>query len=466
MSFLTAKSTIESTQIFNIVKKMPKGALLHAHLEATVDAGFLLKSALEHTNVCIRAASTITKETLGSTLPDFAPRPVAGSYESPATITSPNYVPDTYVSAQKVRREWPEILGGPEGFDRWVIQSLTINPSEAYDTHNTTVKIWNKFQSCFTVIRGLLAYEPVLRKFLRQLFESCVEDGISYAEFRWNFTPKDNILTSEDGTCYIDHDRLLSIFQTELELYLQNLRDAGRSDLFHGAKIIYTFVRIISVEELEWYLEDCLALKKKYPQLIAGFDVVGPEDVMHPLIYYLEPLIKFRNKCEALGIDLPFLFHAGETLGDGNSTDQNLYDAILLGTKRIGHAFSLIKHPTLMRLCRERNICCEVCPVSNEILRLTASIPAHPIAAMLNHGVPIALASDDPGIFSNIGLSYDFFQVLVSSEISGLMTLAVLARESFQHAILDEEEKKRALAVWDARWARYIEEVVSTNGIL
>lgn len=47
----------------------------------------------------------------------------------------------------------------------------------------------------------------------------------------------------------------------------------------------------------------------------------------------------------------------------GNSIDKNLYDAILLGTKRIGHAFSLIKHPTLIRLCRERNICCEVCPV-------------------------------------------------------------------------------------------------------
>ncbi len=30
---------------------------------------------------------------------------------------------------------------------------------------------------------------------------------------------------------------------------------------------------------------------------------------------------------------------------------------------------------------------------------------------MLNHGVPIALGSDDPGIFSNMGLTYDFFQV-------------------------------------------------------
>jgi len=42
------------------------------------------------------------------------------------------------------------------------------------------------------------------------------------------------------------------------------------------------------------------------------------------------------------GVDeIPFIFHAGETLGDGTEADNNLYDAILLGTKRIGHGFVL-----------------------------------------------------------------------------------------------------------------------------
>lgn len=69
----------------------------------------------------------------------------------------------------------------------------------------------------------------------------------------------------------------------------------------------------------------------------AGFDLVGPEDALKPLIYYLEPLTKFVARQKELGIDIPFLFHAGETLGDGTHADMNLYDAILLGTKRIGH---------------------------------------------------------------------------------------------------------------------------------
>lgn len=34
MEFLTAKKTIEKTKLFKTVKKMPKGALLHAHMDA------------------------------------------------------------------------------------------------------------------------------------------------------------------------------------------------------------------------------------------------------------------------------------------------------------------------------------------------------------------------------------------------------------------------------------------------
>ena len=71
--------------------------------------------------------------------------------------------------------------------------------------------------------------------------------------------------------------------------------------------------------------------------VLAGFDLVGPEDTTKPLIDYLVPLLRFKDRQKELGLDIPFIFHAGETLGDGTAADDNLYDAILLGTKRIGH---------------------------------------------------------------------------------------------------------------------------------
>lgn len=74
----------------------------------------------------------------------------------------------------------------------------------------------------------------------------------------------------------------------------------------------------------------------------------------------------------------------------------------------------------------------------------------HPLPIVLNHGVPVALSSDDPSVFGNMGLTYDFFQVsflvvsvaggscigpnqvLVASEVTGLSTLGALARDSIE----------------------------------
>lgn len=102
-----------------------------------------------------------------------------------------------------------------------------------------------------------------------------------------------------------------------------------------------------------------------------------------PLKSFIEPCLRFQKRQKETGIYVPFIFHAGECLGDGNATDENLYDAILLGTKRIGHgfvsvhcppdkltylgwfsSFSLAKHPLLMELCKEKGIAIEVCPIS------------------------------------------------------------------------------------------------------
>jgi adenosine deaminase CECR1 len=66
---------------------------------------------------------------------------------------------------------------------------------------------------------------------------------------------------------------------------------------------------------------------------------VGNENELKPLIDYIEPLLLFRERQKVEGVDIPFIFHAGETLGDGTAADMNLYDAILLGTKRIGHGY-------------------------------------------------------------------------------------------------------------------------------
>ena len=37
-------------------------------------------------------------------------------------------------------------------------------------------------------------------------------------------------------------------------------------------------------------------------------------------------------------------------------------------------------------------------------------MPMHPLPIMINNGLPVALCSDDPAVFGNMGLTYDYFQ--------------------------------------------------------
>ncbi|RPD64537.1 Metallo-dependent hydrolase [Lentinus tigrinus ALCF2SS1-7] len=461
MEFLTARQKIVGTKIFDILSKMPKGGLLHIHLGATVRPDILLNLGLLYPAIHVRASAPITETTIKTTLPIFSALPKE-EWTATCSLTDSSYKPDTWVPLQNARNNFSPALGGPEGFDRWVIDAMMINPSEAYGTHNTPDLIWKKFQSTFTVSEGMYGYIPLWTEYIRQFFLSSVEDGISYTEPRMIFFG--DFVTGADGRKNVSHRDCLAIFDRVVKEVKEDLTKQGRGDDFLGSRIIYSTLRLVAPEQLEHYLEDCLALAQEFPHLIAGFDLVGAEDSLKPLIHYAEPLLKFIERQKELGLYIPFMFHAGETLGDGSPADMNLYDAILLGTKRIGHGFSLYKHPRLMELCKEREICIEVCPISNEILRLCGSMPMHPLPALMNQGLHVALCSDDPSIFGNMGLSFDFFQVFVASEVNTLATLREFVWDSIRFSSLSDDEKSRAYGMLERQWSKFIQYILTTYG--
>ena len=116
---------------------MPKGALLHAHLDATVNAEFLLELALKQPGMHLRIHKPLVASSLSENLPEFRILPEAQFSD----LGSLSYNPGSWVSLQNARKNFPAQLGGQEGFDKWVIGSMTINPAEAYGTHNTTAKV-------------------------------------------------------------------------------------------------------------------------------------------------------------------------------------------------------------------------------------------------------------------------------------------------------------------------------------
>jgi len=187
-------------------------------------------------------------------------------------------------------------------------------------------------------------------------------------------------------------------------------------------------------------MKQCIYAKKAHPHLIAGFDFVGPEDRGRPLQDLVPEIFWFKKRCMEEGLEIPFFFHAGETLNDGDTTDENLFDAVVLNTRRIGHGFSLYKHPLLIEMIKEKKILVETCPVSNEVLRLTSSILSHPVPALLARGVPVSLCNDDPAMLGQgtTGVSHDFWQALQGWDNLGLAGLGSLAENSVRWAAFED----------------------------
>jgi aminodeoxyfutalosine deaminase len=136
--------------------------------------------------------------------------------------------------------------------------------------------------------------------------------------------------------------------------------------------------------------------------------------------------------------------HAGETVGPAE-----VWAAVTeLGAERIGHGIGSAADPRLMEHLAERGITLEVCPTSNLRTAAVLALPEHPLPRLRAAGVPVTLATDDPGMFhtdlnAEYQLCHDVFGM-------GVPELAEIARTGARAAYCSPDLRDRMLAEIDA----------------
>ncbi|PSN58687.1 cat eye syndrome critical region protein 1 [Corynespora cassiicola Philippines] len=499
--FLANKGLIEKlSKLFRIAMELPKGAVLHLHFNAVISPARLLEQARGMENMYIKSTIPLLCED------DLeAAEIVFGVQDATKIRRDVNIFAKTYdgtkneehvwMKLSKFRREFKKLFAArdqqsqqdeevdirlcavPEEWEldiaeSWIMEKMTLNEREVYDPAQTVNGVWARFNQATRCFKGLLNNESAYRWYIGKAIDSLIQDKVMYAELRPMLL--DKWIPTNDGKGRLNNTQQMQIIVESVAAKKVALRERNALDKFpFGLKIIYCTPRSISKKRMREELKDCLDLKCRFPDLICGFDLVGAEDRPNHIGYYRDELVAFRKVCEQHGLDIPFLFHAGETLLDtGGSkcpSNSNLFDAVALGAKRVGHGYSLLKHSQLVKkfkLPKARDgpgICIELCPISNELLHLCRNIREHPYTSLLAAGVPCTLNTDNQNLFSN-SMSHEFYQVLVGDPLMSIHGWKQLSRWSLEYSCLSPEDKNSGLKIHSKSWEEFCRRVVEIYG--
>jgi adenosine deaminase CECR1 len=424
--FFHSKPLIDASNVYQIIKMLPKGTALHMHDATVGPSDFAALELTKRPNLyyCIGADDHLLFRFF------------------PSQPSEPCYLARNWASVQTLR----SVASSEEHLNVWFQRSMnmyTPTPDVDYPDIN---RAWYFFEKKIDTISGIVNEVAALREFYYQTLQGFYDDNVMYIEMR-------GLLA---GVYHLNQTVLSAIDTLKLYKEVTDEFVANNPD-FWGGKFIYAPHRFQSPAEIGVKLNEAVQMKLAYPSYFAGFDLVGQEDVGYPLLYYLNELLDASAK------NVKFFFHAGETAWHGTKIDENLLDAVLLNTTRFGHGYALTAHPHLIEVAQTKGIAVESCAISNQVLNLVRDFRNHPSTALIRKGFPLVVASDGPGIWGSSPLSHDWYIsfMAIGGQHADLRYLKQLAINSIQYSAMDDAEKADAMIRWNVRWTKFLDDVIT-----
>ncbi|WP_418124484.1 adenosine kinase [Chryseobacterium sp. PTM-20240506] len=414
-SFNELKPLIESSRLFEIFQSMPKGGLLHTHSGGITDAKWVITAARKYKE-CYIYDQADTKDFIFGQLAFF----------------QDGKVPKGFVSLDQK-------LSSEPGFEKQLTELLLLK-RESLCTYSD---YWIEFEKRFTRISLLLPYRPFFKEYYKKGFEDLAANKVQHVEIRYVF---DELYDFQHGKYP------LKTSVTDLQEVVKEIQKKYPE---FSLKLIYSSFKFLDPQAVGKQLETAFELKKEFPDVISGFDLVADEAAGNSIYSFREDWAKLNELSKKYGVKMPLFLHAGESVSVFN---KNMIDIASLDNPRIGHGLNLIYFPKTMELIKKQNKLVEVSPISNQVLGYVSDLRNHPARVLLSNGIQCSINSDDPSVYGYEGLGYDFWVAYVYWELD-VKALKKLVFNSINYSSLNESEKKQSLTYLNKQWDDFVKEM-------
>ncbi len=410
--FETFKDDASAAELHAFLYAMPKGGDLHLHLSGSIFPEWFFEHALAQAERGYRYYAKVRIENCASGIDSAGRTNYLMLYKTLDHLSYAELPPceqGEYVPLETL-----------EGVDkeRWLDGLRLDQPFEG--RNEFFERNWERM--------GDLSRNPYL---IGEVFVEHVramgEEGLVYMEPQ---IPIGGFVES-DGTP-IPPDAVLDIYRKRLAE--PDAREAGVT-----VRMQVSLLRFLP--QAEEILELLYEFAHKHKDVVA-VNMVGREDndKGYPL-RFLPTLRHLRHKYDGVRLSI----HAGEV----DEPNHHVRDTLLLGAERIGHGVNLITDPETLTAMRYGPYMVEINLVSNLLLEYVNDYSQHPFPEYLRLGVPVALSTDDRGMWDSI-MTDEFFVAVTEFDLSW-EEVKTLSRNSLAYAFVEDDIKTRLLADYETR---------------
>jgi len=404
--FETLKDNASPEELHKFLYAMPKGGDLHHHLTGAIHPEWFqeIAAAQKERGYTYFVKTKINNCEFGSN--EFGPNAYLLLFRTVQESTF-NALDDCVKSEYKPLAELDE-----RELDAWKKSQYLDKPyegrSEFFEAH------WSR-------IGEMVANPYLVAEAIYYNMRSFGAEGLLYLEAQ---VPVTNYV-KPDGSPF-PVDEVMDIFRQRI-----NASDARAT----GVTVRFQWAILRFLANADDDLRAGFEFVSKTPEYV-GLNMVGREDndKGYPL-RFLKTLRELRHSYSNVRLAI----HAGEV----DEPNQHVRETLLLGADRIGHGVNLITDPDTMLLMRHGPYMVEINLISNLLLEYVSDYSQHPFPEYLRTGIPVALSTDDRGMWDST-LTDEFFVAVTEFDLSW-REVRELSTNSIAYSFVEEDVKDELL---------------------